>query len=118
MTIEQSDLGKWNWPIGEFDGLASIFLHLLPDVRPGIHDSMLRAMKPGGILILEAFSPAQLQYTSGGPKQLELLYTAEILRSDFAGAEAIQLEELVVHLDEGPMHSGPAAVVRAVMRKP
>ena len=118
MTIEHSDLGKWNWPIGEFDGLAAIFLHLPPEVRPGIHDSMLRAMKPGGILILEAFSPAQLHYTSGGPKQLELLYTAEILRSDFAGAEAIQLQEIVVHLDEGPMHSGPGAVVRAVMRKP
>ena len=118
MTIEHGDLGTWNWPIGEFDGLASIFLHLPPELRLRVHNSMLRAMKPGGILILEAFSPAQLQYTSGGPKQLELLYTAEILSSDFAGAEAIQLEEKVVHLNEGAMHSGPGAVVRAVLRKP
>ena len=44
---------------------------------------MLTALKPGGLLIIEAFTPAQLQHSSGGPKQAELLYTAEILQKDF-----------------------------------
>jgi len=117
MKIECADLANWNWPAAEFDAVASIFLHLPPEVRPKIHASMLGALKPAGLLVLEAFTPAQLQYTSGGPKQVDLLYTAELLRRDFAGAQVLTLTESVVELEEGAMHSGPGAVVRAVLRR-
>jgi cyclopropane fatty-acyl-phospholipid synthase-like methyltransferase len=116
MTIECADLTSWNWPSGEFDAVASIFLHLPSEIRPAIHRAMLGALKQGGILILEAFTPAQLQYSSGGPKRVELLYSAEILRHDFRGAEPVELQEMVVELHEGPLHSGPGAVVRGVFR--
>jgi len=116
MTIECADLTRWDWPSGEFDAVASIFLHLPPEIRAAMHASMLGALRQGGILILEAFTPAQLQYSSGGPKQVELLYTAEILRHDFASAEPVELAEEIVDLHEGPMHSGPGAVVHAVFR--
>jgi len=112
-----SDLTTWKWPTAEYDAIVSIYLHLLAEVRSTIHARILQALKPGGILILEAFTPGQLQFSSGGPKSLDLLYTAEILRSDFASAEILELEETVIHLDEGKLHSGKAAVVRAVFRK-
>ena len=117
MTIELGDLSIWNWPAEEFDAVASIFLHLPPEARAKIHAGMLGAVKHGGLVILEAFTPAQLQHSSGGPKQVELLYTAEMLRRDFAPAEVLELEEKEVELEEGHMHSGPGAVVRAVFRK-
>lgn len=117
MTIEQADLSTWNWPVEEFDAVVAIFLHLPPDVRAKVHGSMLRALRPGGIVILEAFTPAQLQYSSGGPKQVDLLYTAELLRQDFADTETLHLEEAKIQLDEGHMHRGPASVVSAVFRK-
>jgi SAM-dependent methyltransferase len=118
MEILLSDLNAWKWPEAEFDAAASIFLHLWPEQRAGVHARMLRALKRGGILIFEAFTPGQLKHTSGGPKQLELLYTAEILREDFSGAEFLELAEVEVELDEGKMHRGPGAVVRGVFRKP
>lgn len=117
MTIEQADLSTWAWPVDHFDGIVSIFLHLPPDLRAKIHAAMLRALKPGGLLLLEAFSPAQLQHSSGGPKQVELLYTASMLRQDFAPAEPLLLEEKETEIKEGHMHSGPAAVVQAIFRK-
>lgn len=117
MSIEEADLATWPWPVGDFDAVASIFLHLPPDIRPQIHGKMLAALKPGGLLIIEAFTPAQLQNSSGGPKQVELLYTSEILRKDFAEADALELLEVEIDLDEGRMHRGPAAVVRGVFRK-
>lgn len=116
LTIEQGDLATWNWPAGEFDGVAAIFLHLPPALRRKVHASMLRALKPGGIVILEAFTPRQLQFSSGGPKQVELLSSPELLREDFAAGEILELEEKQVQLDEGHKHSGPAAVVRGVFR--
>jgi len=117
MIIELADLSAWNWPVDEFDAAASIFLHLLPDVRPKIHSNILRAVKRGGLVLLEAFTPAQLRHSSGGPKQVELLYTAEILRQDFAQAAPLLLEEKETVLDEGHMHRGTGAVVRAVFQR-
>jgi len=117
MTIEQADLTKWSWPVNAYDAVASLYLHLPPDVRPQVHANILRATKPGGLVLLEAFAPAQLQHSSGGPKQVELLYTAAMLREDFSAAEPLLLLEQEVVLNEGHMHSGPAAVVRAVFRK-
>jgi SAM-dependent methyltransferase len=116
LTIEQADLSTWNWPVGEFDAVAAIFLHLPPELRSKIHASMLRALKPGGILILEAFTPEQLQFTSGGPKDAQLLYTADLLRKDFAATKILELEETKVHMEEGPKHSGRSAVVHGVFQ--
>ena len=115
--ILRGDLNTWEWPKDQFDAVAAIYLHLPPEERQGVHAHMLGALKPGGILILEAFNPGQLAYTSGGPKNVELLYTAEMLRRDFARAEELELEETVAELEEGRMHSGLGSVVRAVLRR-
>jgi len=112
-----ADLNFWQWPLGEFDAVASIYLHLPPEQRPQIHAHMITALRPRGIVILEAFTPGQLRFSSGGPKQVELLYTAGLLRRDFAATEVLELMECEVELNEGKMHSGQAAVVRAVFRK-
>jgi SAM-dependent methyltransferase len=117
LTIEQADLSTWAWPQNQFDAVFSIFVHLFPNVRPAIHANMLRALVPGGLCVLEAFIPAQLKFSSGGPKQLELLYSAEVLRQDFADAQILTLEEATVSLDEGRMHSGPGAVVHGVFQR-
>ncbi len=116
-TILLADLNSWDWPASAFHAVASIFLHLVPVERSIIHAHMLGALKPGGILILEAFSPAQLAFSSGGPKQVDMLYNAELLRRDFAGAEVLELSEAVVALEEGRMHSGKGGVVRGVFRR-
>jgi SAM-dependent methyltransferase len=117
MTIEQGDLSKWKWPVDTYDAVICIFLHLPPEERRQIHASILRAVRPGGLIFLEGFTPDQLKHSSGGPKQVELLYTTEILRGDFASAEPVLLEEKEIFLDEGHMHRGPAAVVRAVFQR-
>ncbi|HMD42241.1 MAG TPA: class I SAM-dependent methyltransferase [Candidatus Acidoferrum sp.] len=117
LQILLGDVNTWDWPKSEFDAIVSIYLHLPPEQRSGVHRQMFEALRPGGIVILEAFTPAQLQFSSGGPKQVELLYNTEILRQDFAAAEVLELAELEVELHEGKMHLGEGAVVRAVLRK-
>lgn len=116
MVIEQGDLATWQWPVNEFDAAAAIFVHLPSDVRRLVHTFLLRALKSGGIAIIQSFTPAQLQFCSGGPKQVDMLCTAELLRQEFAGAEILELEEKTVPLDEGHKHSGMGAVVQGVFR--
>jgi tRNA1(Val) A37 N6-methylase TrmN6 len=77
------------------------------------------ALKPGGILLIEAFSLRQLDlqkaHHSGGPREASMLFSAEKLRADFASRRMLHLEELEIDLDEGHRHSGRAAVVRCVV---
>ena len=76
-------------------------------------DCLARALRPGGWLLLEAFHPGQLAFTSGGPKDVDMLYTLAALRQDFAGLLREELgAEVLATLDEGPGHQGPARVVR------
>jgi hypothetical protein len=89
------------------------YLHMPPAMRTAVHRKVAAALRPGGLLLLEAFHPRQLGRSSGGPKEVELLYTLDDLRSDFAGAlDEESGEELDVLLDEGPGHQGLAAVTR------
>ncbi|MEO8651256.1 MAG: class I SAM-dependent methyltransferase [Hyphomicrobiaceae bacterium] len=118
--IQHCNLEAWAWPISAFDGAASIFVHLMPHVRRALHRRILNALKPGGILILEAFTPKHVEKrgagSRGGPPP-EMLYTEAMLRDDFTGATFEFIEEANVVLDEGSRHTGRASVVRLVLRR-
>ena len=118
IRTEKADLITWQWPVQKFDIVVAIYAHFPPEVRARLHRRMFEALKPGGVLILEAFTPEQLKYKTGGPPVAEMLYTADMLRIDFAGGEFLLIEELVTELAEGKYHHGPAAVVRLVLRRP
>jgi SAM-dependent methyltransferase len=105
-------------PEAAFDAIVLIFVHLPPELRRAVHAAALRALAPGGVVILEAFTPAQLGRPSGGPRFVEALQTASELAKDFAALEIRELAELEVELDEGEGHRGPAAVVRLLARQP
>jgi SAM-dependent methyltransferase len=110
-----ADLTDWDWPEAAYDAVACIFLHLRPEHRATVHRAMARALKPGGVLILEAFHPAQLQYGTGGPPVAEMLYDPADLRADFAGLLDIELlEDGVVDLDEGPTRGAQGHTTRLV----
>jgi SAM-dependent methyltransferase len=99
--------------------LARAIMNIAPPAdRAAVAAGLRRALKPGGLLVLECFSPAQEGRRSGGPRMPELLFTRAIMEQEFAGFEVLVLLEGAVRLDEGPKHQGLAEVVRAVLRKP
>lgn len=112
-----ADAAAWDYPEGSFDLVAWIYLHLPPADRAAAARGVLRALKPGGLLALECFTPAQQGRRSGGPKDLALLWSRTIVEELFSGLEVLELLEGTVLLDEGPRHQGPAEVVRALLRK-
>lgn len=101
------------------DAVVLCYVHTPPDLRAEVHAACLAALKPGGVLLLEGFTPEQLanKRTSGGPGQREMMFTEELLRSDFAAAEITFLQAATVVLNEGPGHTGLADVIRCVVRR-
>lgn len=100
-----------------YDAIGLVFFHASPTDRELLHRQVVRALKPGGNVILEAFHTSQLGSSSGGPASLELLFSEDTIRSDFAGLEVKVLEHLSVTLEEGSFHQGDAELIRFVGRK-
>lgn len=97
-----------------FDAVALIFTHMHERIRRTVHRKLVSALKPGGHLFLEAYSPEQLRYGTGGPPNAQLLYTLADLQQDFSDLDIVQLEKIEAEIHEGQYHTGLASVVRLV----
>ena len=112
------DLADWQPEPASADAVVLTYLHLPPPLRTPVMHKLVQALKPGGVLLLEAFHPRQLQYNSGGPKNEAMLYTLDMLRGDLAaGMQELLASESETLLDEGPGHQGPAYVTRWIGQK-
>lgn len=121
ITIEYqvADAHQFETAPDTLDAVALIYAHFPAVLRLILHRKVVQWLKPGGVLILEAFHPKQLDgYTSGGPTDETMLYTPVMLLQDFEGLEIQLLEEREVELQEGTLHSGKAYVTRLVATKP
>ena len=115
LATVHGDLADWTPAPASFDVVVLTFVHLPPAIRAGAHRRLAAGLRPGGLLLLEAFRPLQLQYSSGGPKDETMLYTPEQLRADFGDALVERMAwQGEVTLDEGPGHQGKAHVTRFV----
>jgi SAM-dependent methyltransferase len=100
-----------------FDYLVLIFAHMPATLRPVYHRKMIEFLKPGGKLILQGFSKEQITRSSGGPKDLSMLFSIDELKSDFNMLSDIIIEKKEEILNEGPFHQGPASVIEIIGKK-
>jgi len=112
-SLETFDLGVDRW-----DGIVSIWCHLPTALRRDVHARVVRALKSGGLVMLEAYRPEQLEYGTGGPSDPSMLYRLDDLRRDFTGLDIVHGVEIVREVHEGVGHHGLSAVVQLVARKP
>jgi SAM-dependent methyltransferase len=119
ISVVEADVHAWPYPEDAFDVVAEIFTQFSPPAeRARKWAGMRRALKRGGLLIVQGYTPKQLQYGTGGPKQIEHLYTREMLEQAFGDLDDVRIVEEERELQEGPGHSGMSAVIGLTARKP
>ena len=115
----QADILAWTWPTAAFDAVVGIFIQFAgPAERPRQLAGMKQAVKPGGLLFLQGYTPKQLEFRTGGPSAVENLYTEALLRETFADWEIVLLHEHEDLIEEGSAHAGRSALIDLVARKP
>lgn len=107
-----ADLADFPIEPGAWSGIVATFVHLPPALRRDVFERAVRGLRPGGVFVLEAYTPAQLAFDTGGPKDASLLMQAAVLREELAGLRFEILQELERDVREGAGHSGRAAVVQ------
>ncbi len=118
IRFEEADLHRWAWGEARFDVVAAIFVQFAgPAERPQLFAHMKRALRPGGLLILQGYTPRQLEYGTGGPPRAENMYTEAMLREAFGDMEILHLAEHDGYIEEGYKHHGMSALIDLVARK-
>lgn len=112
-----ADLNTWEWPQDTYDAVVAIYIHFPSATRAQMHQKMVDALKVGGKIVIEAFNKSQLDYPSGGPPVLDMLFSEEELKQDFSKVNIVELYEKIVYLNEGKYHVGDGAVVRLIAEK-
>ncbi|MFL5321416.1 MAG: SAM-dependent methyltransferase [Myxococcaceae bacterium] len=114
VELETRLLDLWGHSLAteKWDAIVSVFCHLPSELRRRVHGDVAAALNPGGVFVLEAYTPAQLRFRTGGPKDPELLYTVEELRGELSGLTLDLCREVEREVVEGKLHSGRAAVVQ------
>jgi SAM-dependent methyltransferase len=117
LTTVQADLGTFIIRPGEWAGIVSIFCHLPPAIRRGLYPSIVQGLRADGVLLLEAYTPAQVGRGTGGPSDPDWMLSLDRLREEFAGLEWVVAEEIEREVREGSFHSGLASVVQFIGRR-
>lgn len=114
----RADVHAWDYPPEAFDVVVEIFTQFSsPAERAKKWAGMRRALKPGGLLIIAGYTPKQLQYGTGGPKEIENLYTRAMLEAAFAGFHDLTIDEEEREMHEGSAHGGLSAVINVTAHK-
>jgi Thiopurine S-methyltransferase (TPMT). len=103
----------------QFDWVVGIFIQFAPPELRRHQFAQIRSLvKPGGRVLLQGYTPKQLEYRTGGPAALENLYTASLLREAWQGWSIEYLEEYEDNLTEGTGHHGRSALIGMIARCP
>jgi SAM-dependent methyltransferase len=112
------DTNRFNWEAKAYDAVIGIFIQFAdPEMRARIFQQVVQALKPGGIFILQGYTPKQLEYKTGGPSLIEHLYTEELILDLAKELEILDLRCYEQELAEGVMHKGISALLGLTARK-
>jgi 2-polyprenyl-3-methyl-5-hydroxy-6-metoxy-1,4-benzoquinol methylase len=112
-----SDVMELPFEPESFDAIVFIFAHFPSEIRKQAHQKLVSLLKPDGKILFEAFEKNQLQYTSGGPKEVTMLFSEDEIKAEFPSIRHDLLETTLIHLNEGPYHQGNGVVIRFIGTK-
>lgn len=112
-----TDLADFEIEENTYDAIVSIFCHLPSSLRASVHSRTKEGLRHGGLFIIEAYSPAQIHNTTGGPKDLDMLVSLDEITADFTGFEQLHAYSGTREVNEGEFHHGKAMVTQYIGKK-
>lgn len=119
VNFSVASIEDWGWTPETYDVVVVIFIQFAkPSLREKIFANCIRTLKPGGLLILQGYTPKQLEFKTGGPPKVEHLYTEALLRDAFSALDILECRLYEAEIHEGALHAGMSALAGLVAKKP
>lgn len=118
LTTHIADLASYDLGMQAWDGIVSIFMHLPPKLRRDVFARSVAALRPGGVVLFEAYAKGQLGRGTGGPPDIELLIAPDEVAQEFPGCRILHAFHGLRDVIEGRHHNGAGEVVQLVVQKP
>lgn len=118
LTTFAADLAEFTIAPQAWAGIVAIFMHLPPALRRSVLAGAAAGLRPGGVFVMEAYTPAQLGRGTGGPRDVTLLPTLAELRAELGNLECLVAREIERDVREGGGHTGASDVVQVLARRP
>jgi 2-polyprenyl-3-methyl-5-hydroxy-6-metoxy-1,4-benzoquinol methylase len=112
-----NDLTRYKFKKNYWQGIVSIYFHIHKEQRAAIHRQCVEALANSGIFILEAYSPKQLHFDTGGPKNIDVLMGLDDIMHELNGLQFIIAHETEREIIEGQYHTGLGSVIQIVAKK-
>ncbi|MGP4077456.1 class I SAM-dependent methyltransferase [Halobacillus sp. K22] len=113
----QGDLTKMEMEPEQFDAAIMVFGHMPKQDQSFLVEQMIRSVKPGGHILFEVYSEAQLSYGTGGPKSTEMLYAAEDVLSWIKDYKCLHFYYGEAERNEGERHKGIGHVIQGFIQR-
>jgi SAM-dependent methyltransferase len=119
VNFSVADCDSFSWQRSVYDGVAAIFVQFAdPATRQCLFANIVQCLRPGGTLVLQGYTPKQLEYRTGGPPLASHLYTEPLLRAELAELNIQILREYDADIAEGSGHCGRSALIGLVASRP
>lgn len=112
-----ADLTEFDFGVEKWSGVISIFCPLPSVVRREVYSQIQQSLTPSGIFMMEAYTPEQIAFGTGGGNDPDVMQTKESLLAEFPQLHFPVLNELTREVKEGLFHTGMASVVQAIGSK-
>ncbi|MDO6834899.1 class I SAM-dependent methyltransferase [Pseudoalteromonas carrageenovora] len=117
IVLIHADLAEFDFGEAKWDAVVSIYCPLPSAVRSAVYKRAVKGLKPGGVFLLEAYTPEQINYNTGGGPSADTKTSKNDLEDDLTGLSFVHLEELKREVFEGSYHTGLASVLQAIAKK-
>ena len=119
VNFHNIDWQSFNWKKNHYDNIVGIFFQFAgPEDRMKIFNHIDASLKPGGVVVLQGYSTAQMKFNTGGPGKLEHLYDEKILVTAFKHYELLDIRTYESEIHEGTSHKGMSGLIGFVAKKP
>tara|TARA_B100001989_G_scaffold72899_1_gene49799 strand:- start:160 stop:753 length:594 start_codon:yes stop_codon:yes gene_type:complete len=106
-----------DWSKKQYDNIIGIcFQFIPPELIEEAFMGLRSATKKGGTILIHGYTPEQIHYGTGGPKDVSLMYTEATFTHSFTNSEIHLLEKYEATISEGPGHNGKSAMIDFVAK--
>src|SRR5690625_1079737 len=111
------DLTKDSVTPNQYDAAVMIYGHVPKSEQPFFLAQMINSVKSNGLVMFEVYSEEQLEYRTGGPRSIDMLYNPQDILQWINPHKCLHFYYGEAKRFEGERHTGLGHIIQVILQK-